>query len=334
MNAVLASPAEGAAFKGAIQLKGTIGAPADLKWASVRVSWPGGPIRELYLCKDDCGGSVYSFDATLGPEYLVLSSSEELTLAIHASTTSSDSAPLLLRKIQWSQASTTCLPNAPGPLMIEIPNPNGGTTCIDSTEVTRGQYQGFLNNIAGQPVGIEGLSICNWNMSYEPVVPPNGNPNLPVVGVDWCDAYAYCKWAGKRLCGRLNAGTNPFDKYNDETWSQWYNACSSAAKYAFPYGDTFNHVTCHTNSICNTSNCSVSVGSMALCQPPGPFAGIFDMSGNVLEWEDSCDGIGNCRVRGGAFDFSSGSISSCGNDDNYTQFDFANIYTGFRCCGP
>ena len=47
----------------------------------------------------------------------------------------------------------------------------------------------------------------------------------PIVWVDWCDAYAYCKGVGKRLCGAIGGGPVDFHTgYADTNQSQWYRA--------------------------------------------------------------------------------------------------------------
>ncbi|MHC4832149.1 MAG: SUMF1/EgtB/PvdO family nonheme iron enzyme, partial [Planctomycetota bacterium] len=74
---------------------------------------------------------------------------------------------------------------------------------LDTYEVTNGQYALFLNAIRShpspevfehptQPKGKDHTpkywNADGWN-----------DPTQPVVGVDWFDAYAYARWAGKRL---------------------------------------------------------------------------------------------------------------------------------------
>ena len=107
-------------------------------------------------------------------------------------------------------SSNTCASvGKAGPKMVAVPRPGGGTYCMDSTEVTRDQYKAFAGiSPSGQP------AFCGWNTTYTPVQktggqcskgewPPGSNGALPVVCVDWCDAYMFCKWAGKRLCSMI-----------------------------------------------------------------------------------------------------------------------------------
>jgi formylglycine-generating enzyme required for sulfatase activity len=156
----------------------------------------------------------------------------------------------------------------------------------------------------------------------------------PVVYVDWCDAYAYCSGVEKRLCGAIGGGTNTYASYVDVNLSQWYRACSSGGADAFPYGNTYQATYCDGEDY--GTNQTVAVGSLSNCVTSTTgFAGAFDLSGNIWEWEDSCSSTGQsatCRFRGGAFNLGSSNLS-CGCD-YYDPRDVVGSVIGFRCCSP
>jgi sulfatase modifying factor 1 len=128
-----------------------------------------------------------------------------------------------------------------------VPTPEGGSYCIDATEVTNGQYAEFLDAdplLSHPPASLpEG---CGFKTSYEPDGGlAAGRSTYPVTYVDWCDAFAYCAWAGKRLCGAINGDANPCDALEDATTSLWYNACSKGGTQAYPYGESYSATTCN-----------------------------------------------------------------------------------------
>src|SRR5436190_6931316 len=109
-----------------------------------------------------------------------------------------------------------------GAPMTEVAIPMGapgypGTYCIDRTEVTAKQYADFL---ATNPSTVFQPNYCTWNNTFAPqasagtsncenlllAYDPANHPLNPVACVDWCDAYAYCKSVGKRLCGAFGGG--------------------------------------------------------------------------------------------------------------------------------
>lgn len=211
-----------------------------------------------------------------------------------------------------------------GPTMVRL-----DTFCIDSTEVTRGQFRAFLaapesERMAAAP------SFCTWN-TVPPTLPSaTSSDNLPVGNVNFCDAKQFCTWAGKRLCGKIGSGPVTASQLTDPKVSQWYFACSANGTLQYPYGDAYVGSTCATE----TPGLSPVQGFPDCRGKAAPYNGIYDMNGNAEEWEDACDAPAPnedtlCRGRGG------------GNEDNAKCtckfFDYASAKArfaglGFRCC--
>jgi len=212
-----------------------------------------------------------------------------------------------------------------------------GTYCVDSTEVTRAQYDAWL---ATNPAGADQAAECAWNSDFSPSsgcmsalsVCQGPCSNHPQVCVDWCDASAYCKGVGKRLCGAQAGGANAWNDFA-ATSSQWFNACSSANQNAFPYGATYDPQVCNgkEKGLATTA----SAGSLTGCTSAvSGFSGLLDMSGNVWEWEDSCNGSAGdsdtCRIRGGSFVSYEPSLRC--DVANMGARSNASYAIGFRCC--
>jgi sulfatase modifying factor 1 len=104
----------------------------------------------------------------------------------------------------------------------------------------------------------------------------------------------------------------------------------------YPYGDTYDGSAC--NGTDYGAGAAVEVGTVESCQAPDDsgYEHVYDLSGNVSEWEDSCDGhsgeADRCRHRGGAYHLNSYGLD-CAFDANYYR-DGSYERIGFRCCGP
>lgn len=217
-------------------------------------------------------------------------------------------------------------PGTHGPAGVRI-----GTYCIDETEVTRAHYEEFMTAKGTDYSGQH--AACATNTSFEPRVDwpaAPGEGDLPVIGVDWCDAHAYCAWAGKRLCGRIDGGPVGPSSASDHTQSQWTHACSKGGTLAYPYGSTYDPNACNGGDAYPTARRARPVRSANACQ--GGYAGLWDMSGNAFEWEDSCnsnDADATCYVRGGDYTQPE-SIMGCRS--TISQPRLGDGRWGFRCC--
>jgi formylglycine-generating enzyme required for sulfatase activity len=198
--------------------------------------------------------------------------------------------------------------------------------CIDSTEVTVADYAKFLK-AKGDDTSKQS-SECAWNNSFEPLASasgPDARAGIPVTGVDYCDAAAYCAWADKRLCGKIGGGAISFaDLASDK--SQWFSACGGPAGQQTPYGGP------HQDGACNDASGAgklAPVGSFTGCS--GCYGGVSDMLGNAAEWVDACDAnagaADGCETIGGSFvDMPTCSSSRLKHRNERLPT------VGFRCC--
>jgi formylglycine-generating enzyme required for sulfatase activity len=128
---------------------------------------------------------------------------------------------------------------------------------IDTHEVTNDRYKKFVE-ATRHP-----LPDAWANGTY-----PGGEAKFPVAYVNWFDADAYCRWAGKRL----------------PTEEEWEKAARGPDSLKYPWGNLFG------SAPANIAKGPVMVASaVAVGQYEGgksPY-GAYDMIGNVWEWTDS-----------------------------------------------
>lgn len=237
----------------------------------------------------------------------------------------------------------------------------GGAFCIDAYEVTNEAYAVFRAATLATGFQWDETPECSWNDNVTPADGFLTPVDRPVVGIDWCDARAYCKWNGKRLCGAVSGGQSDFDDFAMAGSSAWFNACSLGGEIEYPYAPDYNPVTCNGDGDANLT----SIGSSVMTDCVGSPAGLFHMSGNVAEWEDSCEtdgaggsggaggaggagGVGGagggggsggggsdeqlvpCRARGGSFKSGLGALHCAA--DAYSPRSYTAPDLGFRCC--
>lgn len=214
---------------------------------------------------------------------------------------------------------------------------------IDRTEVTRGQYQAWLET---NPRPTRRIAACAWKEEFAPdarclsafdgqICQGEGCADHPQVCVDWCDAQAYCEAAGKRLCGKIGGGSAPLAKAASAVPAvpgEWENACSAGGTTRFAVGDDLAAGACNTQSA--GKGTTAAVGEMVGCRSAvEAYRDVVDLNGNAWEWEDACADGGDtafCQVRGGSFN-SDEALDACGVAHTYRR-DFSSFYVGFRCC--
>ncbi|MFV8754681.1 formylglycine-generating enzyme family protein [Nannocystaceae bacterium ST9] len=208
-----------------------------------------------------------------------------------------------------------------------------GDFAIGATEVTIGQYGQFLTvdfDLAGLP------DTCTWKAAFTPdswASQMQKNPALPVTSVDWCDAWAYCTWSGGHVCGQVGGDPAALADFDDPINNEWFAACTDGGSSTWPYGNVYDGAAC--NGVDAGIGATAPVGSLAGCEGGQP--GVFDLSGNVWEWESACadspmtdDASEDCRYRGGSY-FSGSNVLRCSIDAKRPRA-YRNANTGIRCC--
>lgn len=207
--------------------------------------------------------------------------------------------------------------------------------CMDETEVTNAQYAVYWANRTSDEVR---PNYC------ANIVPQQGNgqqglqcasqqgPLLPAACVTWCDAWAYCVWAGKRLCAGVGGHSVPFASREGQS-DEWMRVCTAGGTQNFPTGSTWDaNAGCHTTDDKPTGPVPAAVG----CAGPG---GVKHLSGNVGEWLDICDetnptpATALCAVGGETWGYRAPNMAAgqCTAVDNDVRNQiFPDL--GFRCC--
>lgn len=134
---------------------------------------------------------------------------------------------------------------------------------IDKFEVTNGRYLEFMKNTGHRPPKHPNDPRQDL---WQAGLMPESIADRPVINVDWYDAEAYCRWAGKRL----------------PTEAEWAKAARGTDDRRFPWGNvepTHGHL--NFNQPWQGEKTLMPVGTYEAGKSP---FGAYDMAGNVWEW--------------------------------------------------
>lgn len=146
--------------------------------------------------------------------------------------------------------------------------------------VTVGEFRQFLDEGGYQDGGLWCRDGLKWLETADRHQPNNwddaiwsGSSELPVVGVSWYEASAYCRWLSEI----------PGLHYRLPREAEWEKASRGEDGRMYPWGDEFDSKLCNMNE-----------GDYGKTTPVGLFSprgdspyGCSDMAGNVSEWTAS-----------------------------------------------
>lgn len=155
--------------------------------------------------------------------------------------------------------------------------------------------------------------------------PEWANPLVPVVGVSWYEAEAYCRWLTEELRKAGALGENEVARLPTE--EEWERAARGTDGREYPWGQDFDVARANLDIGERSAK-----GTTAVMTYPGGVSpdGVWDCSGNVWEWTASWYRKGEFRVlRGGSWLTNYGRYVRCSSRDINPPANFDDDY-GFR----
>jgi len=223
-----------------------------------------------------------------------------------------------------------CPDGVQGSPMVLISDGQGRPFCIDARLASYGDYASFVaakgDDFTGQP------QECRWNDNWGLVThelkktsaygyypycgpPPDHMPPDQLLRcIDFCDAWAFCSWSGKRLCGLRGAdpgkltivdsggdGLDGYDKHKEVALSQkseLFSVCTQGGTTKFPYGDQYFIGACdecrngylepnepYIDHNVNLQKCGGSIP---------PYDQVYNLMGASYQWANICSDSSHC----------------------------------------